>query len=90
MDPRGGMPLRELLPKELCLKIANHMPPNANVKKDLIIWSLSKSGKCTVKSAYESLCPEKSTKAGSNSPWKCIWSWKGPKRIRVFLWLAFQ
>uniref|UniRef100_A0A2C9WG69 Reverse transcriptase zinc-binding domain-containing protein n=1 Tax=Manihot esculenta TaxID=3983 RepID=A0A2C9WG69_MANES len=57
------------------------MPPNANVKKDLIIWSLSKSGKCTVKSAYESLCPEKSTKAGSNSPWKCIWSWKGPKRI---------
>ncbi|CAN1807830.1 Putative ribonuclease H protein At1g65750 [Linum perenne] len=51
-------------------------------------WGCSKDGQFTIKSAYALLCEEDGPSA--DALWETIWGWKGPNRIRHFLWLAGQ
>ncbi|CAN1195923.1 Putative ribonuclease H protein At1g65750 [Linum perenne] len=51
-------------------------------------WGCSKDGQFTIKLAYALLCEEDGPSA--DALWETIWGWKGPNRIRHFLWLAGQ
>ncbi|CAN1780458.1 Putative ribonuclease H protein At1g65750 [Linum perenne] len=61
-------------------------PPAASQGEDQWIWGLSKDGKFTIKSAYLLL----QNASSGQDMWNSIWQWKGPNRVRLFLWLAIQ
>ncbi|XP_010520746.1 PREDICTED: uncharacterized protein LOC104799794 [Tarenaya hassleriana] len=75
-----------LLPNSTCLRIASLLPPRQSAESDRLYWCSSRDGKCTVKSAYNSLLPDNIT--SSHTIWSVIWKWGDPERIRTFLWLA--
>ncbi|CAN1165565.1 Putative ribonuclease H protein At1g65750 [Linum perenne] len=61
-------------------------PPTANSGEDELIWGPDPKGSFTLKSAYE-------IRAAINhlaisDPWRTVWNWQGPNRIRFFLWLV--
>ncbi|CAN1157083.1 Putative ribonuclease H protein At1g65750 [Linum perenne] len=60
--------------------------PVADSGDDEWAWGCGKDGKFTIKSAYALLCEDEHL--NSDALWKTIWGWKGPNRIRHFLWLA--
>ncbi|CAN1826391.1 Putative ribonuclease H protein At1g65750 [Linum perenne] len=63
-------------------------PPKLNGGEDDWVWGLERTGPFTIRSAYNLICQ------AENPPdlgiWKVLWSWKGPNRIRLFLWLAVK
>ncbi|CAN1147311.1 Putative ribonuclease H protein At1g65750 [Linum perenne] len=63
-------------------------PPRDGIGGDQWSWGLEKDGGFRIKSAYalikESACLD------PNDFWKKIWKWRGPHRVRHFLWLAGQ
>ncbi|CAN1745190.1 Putative ribonuclease H protein At1g65750 [Linum perenne] len=56
--------------------------------EDEWIWGGESNGSFSIKSAYSIVC--RSEISGSQDMWKQIWGWRGPNRIRCFLWLAIQ
>nr|KYP39528.1 Putative ribonuclease H protein At1g65750 family [Cajanus cajan] len=72
------------IPHELWIAIQSQSPPSDDAGMDRVIWNQILDGEFTIKSAYGvaanlSLPPR--------SPlFKTIWKWKGPERVRVFLW----
>ncbi|CAN1147578.1 Putative ribonuclease H protein At1g65750 [Linum perenne] len=63
-------------------------PPRANRGEDGWAWSSGKDGKFTIKAAYELVANVNSNTTTTPVLWKKIWGWKGPNRVRHFLWLA--
>ncbi|CAN1310611.1 Putative ribonuclease H protein At1g65750 [Linum perenne] len=63
-------------------------PPKQELGDDQWVWGVEKDGKFSIKSAYKLLheLPELPSPAN----WSVVWRWKGPNRIRFFLWLAMQ
>ncbi|CAN1800931.1 Putative ribonuclease H protein At1g65750 [Linum perenne] len=64
-------------------------PPQSEQGEDLWVWGEEeKNGQFSIKSAYRIAsrleCPK------LEDPWLSVWRWKGPNRIRFFLWLAVQ
>ncbi len=53
--------------------------------KDTLSWKLNKSGVFSVKSFYRALMIQ-----GSGFPFKKIWKFKIPPRVKVFLWLVLK
>ncbi|CAN1146372.1 Putative ribonuclease H protein At1g65750 [Linum perenne] len=45
-----------------------------------------RDGKFSIKSAYNLICDLPTVP--DPDPWEVLWKWKGPNRIRCFLWLA--
>ncbi|KAH9673795.1 reverse transcriptase domain-containing protein [Citrus sinensis] len=76
------------LPNQILLQIAAIKPPSDDNNEDQPFWAHSKSSKFTSKSAYISL----NNPISNNDAhiWKLIWHWKGPQRIRIFLWLEMH
>ncbi|CAN1318119.1 Putative ribonuclease H protein At1g65750 [Linum perenne] len=63
-------------------------PPRDDAGEDGCIWGAEDSGQFSIKSAYRIACDIPSqTEPGV---WGQVWKWKGPHRIRLFLWLAIQ
>ncbi|CAN1127411.1 Putative ribonuclease H protein At1g65750 [Linum perenne] len=63
-------------------------PPNPDRGEDVWVWGASSDGKFSIKSAYnlihnqpESLAPDF---------WSSVWCWRGPNRIKFFLWLVIH
>ncbi|CAN1193234.1 Putative ribonuclease H protein At1g65750 [Linum perenne] len=63
-------------------------PPRPDSGEDEWIWGAEPDGRFTVKSAYKILHTQPGPNIGDH--WKVCWKWKGPHRIRMFLWLAIQ
>ncbi|CAN1813110.1 Putative ribonuclease H protein At1g65750 [Linum perenne] len=50
------------------------------------MWGLERDGRFSIRSAYLLITEEES--AALDPIWRLIWRWKGPQRIRQFLWLV--
>ncbi|CAN1797288.1 Putative ribonuclease H protein At1g65750 [Linum perenne] len=88
-DVNGGWNwdfLKAYLPSEFIRHAAGMPPPIANSGEDEIIWGPDPKGIFTLKSAYEIRAAI--NQQASTDPWRTVWSWQGPSRIRFFLWLV--
>ncbi|CAN1125418.1 Putative ribonuclease H protein At1g65750 [Linum perenne] len=63
-------------------------PPRQGAASDMLVWGLENNGRFTIKSAYDLLKDHRLKNQGNS--WQKIWSWKGPNKIRHFLWLTAQ
>ncbi|CAN1129678.1 Putative ribonuclease H protein At1g65750 [Linum perenne] len=63
-------------------------PPRDGIGGDQWSWGLEKDGGFRIKSAYALI--KESAGLDPNDFWKKIWEWRGPHRVRHFLWLAGQ
>ncbi|CAN1176559.1 Putative ribonuclease H protein At1g65750 [Linum perenne] len=80
--------LRRYLNQEAIEMIMGMSPPNPDRGEDVWVWGASSDGKFSIKSAYnlihnqlESLAPDF---------WSSVWCWRGPNRIKFFLWLVIH
>ncbi|CAN1818919.1 Putative ribonuclease H protein At1g65750, partial [Linum perenne] len=78
--------LDRLLSPEAVNVVAGMSPPQEDRGADDWIRGLEKSGLFTIKSAYSLIC--QTELIPSSNSWKGVWNWKGPSRIKYFLWLA--
>ncbi|KAL9453582.1 hypothetical protein AB3S75_009233 [Citrus x aurantiifolia] len=76
------------IPNQILLQIAAVKPPSDGKCEDLLYWAHSKTGKFTSKSAYLFLNNSNCSKDAHF--WKLIWQWKGPQRVKIFLWLVMH
>ncbi|CAN1126706.1 Putative ribonuclease H protein At1g65750 [Linum perenne] len=74
------------LSRDGCLQVAGMSPPIAGAGEDRITWGLESDGRFRIRSAY--LLATEEEDAAIDSIWKLTWRWKGPQRIRQFLWLV--
>ncbi|CAN1144211.1 Putative ribonuclease H protein At1g65750 [Linum perenne] len=78
--------LRTLLPEDLVLQIAGLSPPEAHRGDDATAWGLEKDGRFRIRSAYDLLGEQEGRRRDVD--WELVWRWKGPNRIKHFLWLV--
>lgn len=78
--------LSSCLPVDVVSKIlAMHIPACSDII-DRVIWHLSHDGRFTLKSAYNMHIDDQPPY--HNNLFKIIWKWKGPQRVKTFLWLV--
>ncbi|CAN1216168.1 Putative ribonuclease H protein At1g65750 [Linum perenne] len=78
--------LLAMLPYNIVMQVVGMSPPKDRLGKDALVWGLEPNGLFSVRSAY--LMITDNAEAPSDSMWRYIWDWKGPNRIKHFLWLA--
>ncbi|CAN1819551.1 Putative ribonuclease H protein At1g65750 [Linum perenne] len=78
--------LSQALPQDAVSLVIGMSPPRADRGEDLWVWGGEKSGQFSIKSAYQIIC--EMTKTPNTDPWRPVWNWKGPNRIRHFLWFV--
>nr|KYP39554.1 Putative ribonuclease H protein At1g65750 family [Cajanus cajan] len=76
--------LQTWLPSEILELIQSLRPPHVDNDYDEIIWGPTPDGIFTTKSAYFVASPTQND--SHSAPFKAVWKWKGPERIRLFLW----
>ncbi|CAI9104548.1 OLC1v1003244C1 [Oldenlandia corymbosa var. corymbosa] len=88
----SGEPLRlyamPLLPPEQLARIRAIPPPSQNLGRDRLVWRFMESGRFTTATTYNASMEQNWTPLDKD--WGLIWHWKGPKRIKLFLWLMFR
>ncbi|CAN1829647.1 Putative ribonuclease H protein At1g65750 [Linum perenne] len=77
-----------VLPADAVSAVVGMPTPREDCGEDEWIWGGESNGSFSIKSAYRIIC--RSELSGSQEMWKQVWSWRGPNRIRCFLWLAIQ
>ncbi|CAN1151988.1 Putative ribonuclease H protein At1g65750 [Linum perenne] len=60
--------------------------PKQNLGADCRVWGLEANGVFSIKSAYSLLKDIGANDSDSN--WRHVWNWRGPNRIKHFIWLA--
>ncbi|CAL1398235.1 unnamed protein product [Linum trigynum] len=78
--------LGQYLPNEVILTIAGVDAPDPELGEDVTIWGLEKDGRFSLKSAYRLVADIEEQE--DDGRWKAVWKWRGPSRIKHFLWLA--
>ncbi|CAN1797820.1 Putative ribonuclease H protein At1g65750 [Linum perenne] len=78
--------LHNSLPPHIVLHVAGMKQPSPDSGEDDLIWGPDPKGLFSIKSTYEVL--SSIGKGNDGQLWKIVWNWKGPNRIRFFLWLA--
>lgn len=78
--------LTQLLLSDIINKIRACPTPVELDDSDGIAWKRSSHGNFRTRSAYEPLSPA----IEDCTFWKCLWKWRGPLRISVFMWLAYH
>ncbi|CAN1126818.1 Putative ribonuclease H protein At1g65750 [Linum perenne] len=78
--------LQTILPAEAIDMIAGMSTPAPERGEDQWVWGMDSKGQFTIKSAYNLLRSNQS----SSDRWSSVWFWRGPNKVRFFLWLAFQ
>ncbi|KAJ8762621.1 hypothetical protein K2173_008060 [Erythroxylum novogranatense] len=73
------------LPMSSLLQIAAIPTPSNDRGADLPIWRLTSNGNFSIKSAYDLLTKDFTQE--EKDIWKVVWKWKGPQRVKTFLWL---
>ncbi|KAA3453051.1 Retrovirus-related Pol polyprotein LINE-1 [Gossypium australe] len=79
---------RAWVPEEVINRITSIPPPHPDSGADRVIWARSITGIFSVRSAYWSL--KEDTWHPHDEYWKLPWKYRGPQRVRMFLWLAFK
>ncbi|CAL1366122.1 unnamed protein product [Linum trigynum] len=80
--------LNSLLPNDCLMRIAGMEAPVQGMGEDTTIWGLEKDGRFRLKSAYLLAANEVGEEA--QAVWKKLWEWKGPNRVKHFLWLVLH
>ncbi|CAN1800039.1 Putative ribonuclease H protein At1g65750 [Linum perenne] len=74
-----------LLPSSIPLVIGMQ-PPNSSSGVDRLVWGLEDKGIFSIRTAYLHL---KDINTGDEGfDWRLAWRWRGPNRIKHFIWLA--
>ncbi|CAN1818735.1 Putative ribonuclease H protein At1g65750 [Linum perenne] len=68
------------------LQVAGMSPLVSGAGEDQITWGLEGDVRFRIRSAYSLVAED--VKEPREGFWKIIWRWKGPQRIRQFLWLV--
>jgi hypothetical protein len=84
------------LPRDV--EIIKQIPLSLRRPRDKLIWTGTKSGNFTVRSAYSLLLHQSRDDSGSSSNglnsdrhlWAAIWSAQVPPKVRLFMWRACQ
>ena len=73
-----------LIPTEIVNLIAATMPmpPDITQGEDVAFWGPSSTGNFSLKTAYDNIMG--SPWSGEFLPWKSVWNWYGPQRIKTF------
>ncbi|KAF7844298.1 Non-LTR retroelement reverse transcriptase [Senna tora] len=77
--------LYEWLPEDIVHKIVAVCPPDDNNGEDIVVWRWNNNGEFSIKSAY--LAKRGEVELDVDPLWRSIWSWKGPPKVRTFMWL---
>ncbi|CAN1177369.1 Putative ribonuclease H protein At1g65750 [Linum perenne] len=80
--------LRSCLPEELVAIVVGMSPPRDGISGDQWSWGLEKDGRFRIKSAYALI--KDSADLVHIGFWKSLWKWRGPHKVRYFLWLVGQ
>ncbi|CAN1787029.1 Putative ribonuclease H protein At1g65750 [Linum perenne] len=78
--------LNQVLPSDVISTIIGMTPPQADKGEDLWVWGAEQTGKLSIESAYKIVCDLAENQL--LDPWKAVWGWKGPNRVRFFFWLV--
>ncbi|GAU42820.1 hypothetical protein TSUD_185780 [Trifolium subterraneum] len=76
----------DLFPLSVQQKIKGIIPPCNCMGIDTLAWGCTSDGRFNTKSAY--LTTHVSTVHPNQSLFNLIWKWKGPERVKLFLWKA--
>lgn len=76
------------LPASCLLQIASYKVHVDAKDMDSCYWSRSSSGKISIKSVYLKLTNNEQGK--ERGDWRLVWGWRGPERVKTFLWLCFH
>ncbi|CAN1126735.1 Putative ribonuclease H protein At1g65750, partial [Linum perenne] len=80
--------LARMLPANVLRSVVGMTPPCPDLEDDAPVWGLEPHGSYSVKSGY--LLAKEMGEGVHNAIWKRVWSWKGPQRVRQFLWVAIH
>ncbi|CAN1777245.1 Putative ribonuclease H protein At1g65750 [Linum perenne] len=78
--------LSSVLPRDTVMQVVGMTPPVERLGKESLVWGLEANGRFSVRSAY--LMITDNDTSHSEPLWRHIWHWKGPSKIKHFLWLA--
>ncbi|CAI0421841.1 unnamed protein product [Linum tenue] len=78
--------MRSYLPNDVIDLIAGTEAPKPGLGEDKTIWGIERDGRFRLKSAYLLVTGE--NEDPPLQTWKDLWKWRGPSRIKHFLWLA--
>ncbi|GAU36816.1 hypothetical protein TSUD_219190 [Trifolium subterraneum] len=81
--------IRSIVPNDICDKIAVIKPPSQGAP-DFPCWKLSVDGYFSLKTAYEFMENQHQEDLYINPIFEKVWHWKGPNRIKAFLWKLSQ
>ncbi|CAN1256840.1 Putative ribonuclease H protein At1g65750 [Linum perenne] len=62
--------------------------PKEEHGEDIWTWGGSHDGRFSIKSAYDIVVEENAL--ATDSRWSKLWNWRGPHRIKLFLWLVYH
>ncbi|CAN1822233.1 hypothetical protein LINPERHAP1_LOCUS29903 [Linum perenne] len=80
--------LIQLLPAQTVNLVMGMTPLQEERGEDEWVWGGEKNGQLSIKAPYRIVCNLGETRLVD--PWLSVWKWKGPNRIRLFLWLALH
>ncbi|QHO15365.1 Putative ribonuclease H protein [Arachis hypogaea] len=77
--------LQNFLTEDILSTIRAMPPTMDSMGQDTLTWELTNDGEFAVSSAYSALAQHEEEQ---DQVWTLIWRWKGPHRIKVFLWMV--
>jgi hypothetical protein len=72
----------------IMMTLTSYPPQNRKPNEDQLFWNLFMNGEFTIKSTYFSLINSYDNWTHLKLLWRLVWRWRGPERIRSFLWLV--
>ncbi|KAL4358598.1 hypothetical protein AHAS_Ahas09G0302700 [Arachis hypogaea] len=79
--------LNTYLPEEIVQKITATYPPHFEADEDRKGWKHNEDGDFSIASTYKALNNWSKT---NKTIWSHLWSWKGPQRVKVFMWTVMH
>ncbi|CAN1192031.1 Putative ribonuclease H protein At1g65750, partial [Linum perenne] len=70
------------------ISVGGMIPPRSDAGEDFLVWGLEENGKFSIKSAYGLLKDFRLDE--QNGRWQKVWKWKGPNRIKHFMWIVMH
>lgn len=77
--------LNQILPHNICAKIASIRPPTPG-EDDMVYWSPSSDGIFSLKTAYSMIIEDMGEVSLPTPLFPDVWQWRGLERVKGFLW----
>lgn len=87
VNPNGGwnvILLNQSIPSQIINRVTKLPVPSVSRNQDVYLWMASSDGVFSTASAYRALHGNQTH--GDQTLFQLVWKWKGPERIRHFLW----